>query len=78
MGNIAKRKHYYMYSTYAYKCRSVERGVQGVPQVPGPNFSGGPKFWKLRTLLLYIYTKMKEFLKWIDLAFLLFFYIIIY
>jgi len=27
--------------------RSVERGVQGVLQVPGPNFSGGPEILEI-------------------------------
>jgi len=34
------------------KTRSVERGVQGIPQVPGPDFSGGPKILEIpRTIL---------------------------
>jgi len=53
----------------------VERGIQGVPQVPGLDFSGGPKFWKFHALYLYKDEKVK---KWYDLAFLLLFCIIIY
>jgi len=46
--------------------RSVERGVQGVPQVPDPDFSGGPKILGILRVILY---KDKTFKKWIWLFF---------
>jgi len=44
--------------------RTVEKGVQGVPQVPGSDFSEGPEILEIRRPVLY---KDEKFLKWIDL-----------
>jgi len=54
-----------MWLKFLLVARSVERGVQGVPQESGPDFSGRPEILGIPR---YIYTKMKKLKKWIDLA----------